>query len=643
MPEEQYSIYFDFSGGRNDTFSELKIGDNEGPDFHNVNLDRDGAVSRRRGAAKLHATGFGAGNEVGMLFQFRPSAGTAELLAAAGTLLAKYDGATPWVTLKSALTNNQVMLPAPFRNLLYLQNNADNPLVYYPAYAGSPKVWRAGTPMPASSPTFNANIAGSIATTGAILVRVRYVSPIDDGFVGEPDTDFGTSFTVTGSGGVRINIPVYGGSDHVVAKRVIERTIVGGSIFYIDGYVNDNVTTTYDITQSDAALLGGLLGPDPGTRGVMPKLWPFATYGNRIIGADPTDIGKVVYSEIDEFGILPEAFPEDNYIYLEVEDFSDAPVACAKLGEFMVFYCGKSIHFVHVDDGGNASRRRLGGYDVGIPSPRGIVELPNGHIVWTYRGPYFFNGSDFIPIGERIENYTASLLKSQVSGVYAVHKYDRRQVKFVLPISEAENTEAAVYHYRRATLAPEGFPVQHAWTTYGGIRAKSGAIGRDESTKQEVEWSGDYEGDVWVEDFGLADGHDAGGLVEARFQTKWFDGGNPFIGKDWLDAWFIITGEGAAALTCDWETEFGEGPSGSRVLDASTAAAVFDAAIFDTDVFASSATRFLHTQIAADGVGAVGKFIRFKISNTSNDEGFTVLGVILKWRPKMDRTDAAIA
>lgn len=634
-------LYKDFSGGLNDTFSDLNVGVNEGFKYRNVNLDRDGAVTKRRGAQKLTATKIVSGKAVMALYGHKPLAGTAEILAVCGTKLVKYDGASGWTDLYTTLTDSKLAIMRGFKNLLYLQNGTDNPLVYWQGYAGSPKVWRAGTPRPATAATKNSDIAGSM-TAGNIYVRVRYVSAIDDVFVGEADVDAGTLMAVTASGGIRINIPVYAGSDHNVAKRVIERTTVGGGIFYIDGYVNDNVATTYDITQSDAALLADDIGPDPGARNVMPILFPWTLYGQRVIGYDPSDFGKVVWSEIDEFGILPEAFPAENYIYLDITDGRDVPIACAILGDFAIFYCGRSVHMVHVDESGQGYKRRLSTHELGILGANAVQELPSGHLLATFKGPYLFNGGEPLHIGERVETlFKDGVEMSASSAAYWIHRYDRKQVKLVLPGAGAvQNNLASIYHYRRASLNPVGFPVGHAWTTHDGFTASCGAVIRDDSTKQDQEYSGDYDGTVWKEDIGTSDDHSPSGNIAAEFQTAWFDANDPFEVKYFTDCWVIVQGEAAGSMTVAWETDFGDGPGGAEVIDLAEGAALWDSAVWNTALWSGGSNKVVYFRLAGDGVSAMGRFIRFLFSNASSADQFAILGFVVAWQPERDRQNA---
>lgn len=628
-----YKAYLDLSGGLNDTFSDLRLNDNEGSVYRNVNLDRDGAVSKRRGSIKFSEDQIGAALECGGIIYFRPTFGSAEIVTVFGGKIVRYTGT--WDELYTTLTPNLVSLLVPFKNLLYLNNGTDNPLVYVP-FATGVKVWRPGQPAPTAHPTFNANIAGA-CTPGNILVRVRYVGFVDDSFVGEPDSEEGTTFTVSASGGLKINIPVYAGVDGFhVAKRLIERTKTADGIFFLDGIVADNTTPTYNIVSADTALEGNDVAPDLGSRQVPSKLFPFCLSRNRIVGWNATE-RRVEWSTIDEFGILPEAFRQEDYVFLDITDLEDEPIACLQFQDQVIFYCGRSVHRVFIDDGGLGSAFRLEIWEVGIPSARGVIAIPGGHLVWTYKGPRFFDGNDLVPIGERIENFSAGLEAARLKDVFAVHRFDRRQVKFVVPANGAAQLDtAAIYHYR--ITRPDG-SIGQAWTIHEGSKVKSGCMGRDVSTKRDVEFSGDYDGYVRIEDIGQTEDQAADGAIDAAFVTKWLDCNDIFSVKQFRHVWVIVQSEDAGNLTIAWDTEFGAGVSGAEILSVADVLSRFDTATFDASAFAGGQNKVVHAWLAQDGVMCEGRHVRFTISNSNAAETFTVLGLLLEYEPVRDRND----
>jgi hypothetical protein len=483
---------------------------------------------------------------------------------------------------------------------------------------------------------------------------VRFVDKFGNNHFGEPDDDGKNQVISGGSGTAAIDVTVIptgpefagaGNPDYYIADRIMERTLVNGDPngpFYFDGYIGDNSTTTYSFTQSDNDLLELELSPNTGRRLPMPKLWPLYFQNNRIIGADPTDLGKIVWSEIDEFGIIPGAFPAEHFLYLDVADWNDAPQAIAKLGEYLIVYCGRSVHLVYIDEGGAGYKRRIGGHRLGFPNPRCVAELPRGHIIWSYKGPYFFDGNNLIFIGEKIEASISAIPKGTLGEMYTVHRSQeqRRQIKFVFPESGSENNAAAKYHYRRASLSPEGFPTVHAWAFDNGFKAKSGAVILNTSN-EEVEYEGDYSGNLYQADTSDTNDHDTNGLIDARARTRWEDCDKPHLVKNFEEIWVFIRGEAPENISLAWDTEFEAGVSGSSTLEvAEDTQALFDVAKFDQAVFSLENAQILHAHLGQDGVTAEGKFIRLSFSNPGANAPFTIMGYVLTYSIDRTRNDS---
>jgi hypothetical protein len=639
---ERWEIIRDFAGGHNDTASEINVPTREGLHL-NTDLDKDGSVSRRKGALKQNDPTFGANDECSLIYQFNPTGGAARLLLAFGQKLKDWNGGAP-VDLYTALSNNKILLAVPFRNLLYLSNGVDPLLVYGPDIAGNPKVWKAGVPPPVLAHGAIAktlDVAGNIAVNGNILVRVRYVGPVDDIHFGEPYPEAGQTIAITnaggGAGGCRISIPIYpagAAPDHRVAKRLIERTTVGGGRFFLDGYVNDNVTATYDITQSDAALLANEEMPDVGRRLVPPKLFPIVFYRNRIVGVDVDRFGRLRWSEIDEFGINSEAYPELYFKDLDVQDLQDAPQALAVLEDWLIAYCGRSAHLCDIDDGGEGASNPIAGWEMGVAGPRAVAVLPGaGHLVGTYKGIFLFAAGGPIPVSDKIEKTVLEIPKSKLADMFTLHRYDRRQVVFIVPRVDDVNKvgDRLVYHYRRQTLAPEGFPSGHAWTRHRGSNAKAGTVIRG-ANGQDIEYTGDYGGFFYQEDTGDSDQHDAAGAISALFKTAPIDCGAPHFYKFFEELWVLVSKDTATDLTLTWETDFGRG-GGATVLQDDSNEAEWDTAIWDAFKWAGANSAVLKASLAVDGDTAQGRWITLAFSNQASGQPWQILGVLLKWRP----------
>jgi hypothetical protein len=649
MPNErdQYAVINDLSGGQNDTSSEINLADNEARKIRNMDLHVDGSARKRGGATVVNSSPSGASDECNLVFDFKPTAGTQHYVTALGDTLYKVDGVT-LTALLSGLDPDAIWLPVANRNLLYLQNNVDVPLVYAP-HLSAPKVFRAGTPTPPTA-THDSDIAGSIPA-GDIVIRVRYISAIDDSFVGEPSPEFTHTMVGGPPSGVRISIPVHtpgAAPDHRVAKRQIERTVPDGGIFYIDQIVHDNTTTLVDLTSTDAVLTSGDIAPLASYREITPTLYPWTRYQNRMVGANPAVLGQIEFSEIDEFGILPEAFSSTWYTHqLDIGDDKDAPVACLRMGEYLIWYCGRSIHLMSIDLNGNSYSRRLGGHELGIPSARGVIEIPDGHLVLTFKGLVLVTKNYLVShVGERIEKLWEELPKANLNESYMVHRYDKRQIKVVLPgrtSGSTKNDMAILYHYRRSTATPEGFPTRHGWTFHDGFFAKSGMVSRDPVTQLDTELSGDYSGQLWAESVGNADPRFAGGRIVTEYMTGWRDLDAPMLVKDIDDIWVVMGDATVGKLRVDWASDFGKGPSGGADMEVATDLPRWDEAEWDIDIWPALSSQILHTKAGEHGVNLYGRYIRLTFTQPEAEQTtpYSILAVIMRWKPSRDRDDGS--
>jgi hypothetical protein len=97
--------------------------------------------------------------------------------------------------------------------------------------------------------TKNSLIDGELGT-GNYKYRITYVD--EDGY----ESNGGDSVTIEAEAdandGIKLNIPV--SSDKKITKRRIYRTALNGELYYYDGEVADNSTTTYDSIKADGEL-----------------------------------------------------------------------------------------------------------------------------------------------------------------------------------------------------------------------------------------------------------------------------------------------------------------------------------------------------------------------------------------------------
>ena len=132
-------------------------------------------------------------------------------------------------------------------------NAADTITISGTLYAGANRikiliVRPVGITVPVAA-TKNSLIDGALGT-GNYKYKITYVD--EDGY----ESNGGASVTIAAEAhandGIKLNIPV--STEKKIAKRRIYRTSLAGEIYYYDGEVADNSTTTYDSIKADSSL-----------------------------------------------------------------------------------------------------------------------------------------------------------------------------------------------------------------------------------------------------------------------------------------------------------------------------------------------------------------------------------------------------
>ena len=219
----------------------------------NLSFDEYGNLVKRAGFAKLNTTSIGASHKITGMFRFyKQNTSSKEFIVAWNTKLYEIAETTPWgaTALESKSSTEYTFTAdadtyfATFANHCYIANGEDSLQKYNGTYVRS-----VGMTVPGAS-TFSANINGSL-TAGTYYFKYTFVD--EDGYESNGGTaSAAMTAQANPNDGITINIAV--SSDDKVAKRRIYRTTVGGSIYYYDGEVADNTTTTYNSTVADAVI-----------------------------------------------------------------------------------------------------------------------------------------------------------------------------------------------------------------------------------------------------------------------------------------------------------------------------------------------------------------------------------------------------
>ena len=266
--------------------------------LHNLSFNEYGQLTKRKGYQKYNSTLLDASHKIVGMHRYYKDSGK-EFLVACNNKIYKLAESSPHngTAISTTLTADKDTHFANFYNTCYIVNGADG--VY--KYNGT-NFYKVGI-TPPTAPTFSSRTNGRL-TPGNYYFKVTYVdvdgyesngSPSSSAMVAQADPN----------DGLIINIPK--STDAKVVKRRIYRTTVNGSTFYFDGEVNNNTSTTYTSTKSDAQVsMGTILHDDHYPPPATPQL--ICKRRSRIMLAD----GDAFYiSHIADV----EYFPVDWVIY----------------------------------------------------------------------------------------------------------------------------------------------------------------------------------------------------------------------------------------------------------------------------------------------------------------------------------------
>ncbi len=215
--------------------------------LYNFKVNEYGQLVKRAGYSKYNTDSIGADHKiVGMHRFYKQDTSSKEFLVAWNTNIYKLSETDPWgaTSIKSGLTADSDTYFCDFLNHCYFLNGVDGVFKY-----DLTNVRTMGITPPAAKPTGVAQ--GSGGSLGAGDYKFKYTYVDEDGYESNP-SDASDAITCVASDSVVLTI--VNSSDSKVTSRNIYRTSVGGAIYYYDGAVADNTTTTYTSTIADTAL-----------------------------------------------------------------------------------------------------------------------------------------------------------------------------------------------------------------------------------------------------------------------------------------------------------------------------------------------------------------------------------------------------
>jgi len=266
----------------------------------NMSFNEYGQLEKRLGYAKYNTTSIGAAHKItGMHRFYKMATSSKEFIVAWNTDLYKIAETTPWgaTSIKASLTADSDTYFADFYNHCYIVNGADAMMKY-----NMTNVRTVGMTVP-GAPTGASNIDGSL-TEGIYYYKYTFVD--EDGYESNGGTA-SAAITALAHANDGITLTIANSADAKVAKRRIYRTTSGGVVYYYEGEVADNTTTTFASTIADATLaLNTVLHVDHDAPPADPHL--IAKRRNRLyLGHD----SELCISHLSD----RDYFPSDWFIY----------------------------------------------------------------------------------------------------------------------------------------------------------------------------------------------------------------------------------------------------------------------------------------------------------------------------------------
>ena len=221
--------------------------------LHNLKVNLYGQLVKRAGCSKYNTTSLGDSHKILGMHRYYTQANLKEFLVAWNTKIYKLSETTPWAgtalystgTTDFTVTADKDTYFCDFLNTCYFVNGTDGVFKYDRTFARimgiiAPTVKCAGTS------------AGSSGYLGAGDYKYMYTWVDEDGYESNPSP---TSDAITATALATISLTdVANSTDPKIASKNIYRTSVGGAIYYYEGEIADNTTTTFSSTIADSSL-----------------------------------------------------------------------------------------------------------------------------------------------------------------------------------------------------------------------------------------------------------------------------------------------------------------------------------------------------------------------------------------------------
>ena len=434
--------------------------------LYNCSFDEKGRIVKRAGCSKYNTDSLGEAHGITGIHRMYQQDFTKKFIAAWNNKWYEFSATTPWAgtaLLSKAATDFTTTADMNtffinFKDKVYAVNSKG--LWKYDATY----VETVGIIPPVAKPTGTSPVGGSLEA-GDYKVKYTYVDT--DGYEsnGSPASD-----AITCLANDKIVLTVVNSTDSKVAKRYIYRTTVGGSTYYYDGVIEDNTTTTKDLTQADETLMAGTeLHVDHNIPPTTPHL--ICARRSRIMLAEDEN---TICSKIADEYFPPELyFPSGNRQKVTglMEQLNTLPVFTSDSLERLTNFDASNYEFKNAYS------------NEGCIATRSLCNCKNLLVYLGFDGIYYFNGT----AGKKLNYQLNKYIMENINPTYAadsvsVYFEDKYFLTYAKGASTVPN-ETVYYDFETQTYGVYnlGFSCYSVWDKGGdtySLKGGSNTIGR---------------------------------------------------------------------------------------------------------------------------------------------------------------------
>lgn len=432
--------------------------------IYNMSFDNNGRLVKRTGYTEHNTTSLSADHPVTGLYRFyKLDTSSKFTFAVCDTILYKLANTDPWAgtSIKTGLTSEADMYFTAFYNRCYMCNDEDG---LFKFGINDSDVRTTGITAPAAKPTGTAGGSGGSLGVGDYKFCYTYVD--EDGYESNASP---VSDAIDVASGEVVTLTIVNSSDTKIASRNIYRTAVGGAIYYYDGEVADNTTTTYESSGADIAL-GTQVSTNHDTAPTTPQL--VVKRGNRLNLGDDENLCISALSDVEYF---PAAW------FIKTPDRRKITGMIEQMRNLVVFTEDIIGVLTGTDEDNFVFRKSYAGD--GCIATRSIQNISNYIIFLSFNGLMAFNGSEIAEVDTKLSKYLRDNINYAYADTSCSCYYDDKYILSYPKGSATYPTESIYFDYRtgKTGVYSFAFNVFSRWDKGSdGILIKGGSttIGR---------------------------------------------------------------------------------------------------------------------------------------------------------------------